>query len=1030
MAALDQQRERIQDDLRGLIAGEVRCDDVFLQLFAGDASIYEIKPLGVVRPRGAADVAACVRYAAEKKISLHARGAGTGVAGESLGSGLILDFSAHFRRVIRIDADRVRVQPGVVHERLNEQLRKAGRVFGPDPATSAVTTLGSMLAVDASGSHWLKYGSTRRHARSLQVVLADGQVLEVGREPLADGLSTSTIPRKRELVNRLVALLTENAELIRRNQPAVPQNHCGYNLVDVLGEGFLDLARLLVGSEGTLALITGATLDTQPLPRYRGVALLLFDSMEKAARAVPDILAHHPAACDLVDRRHLSLVREADLRFEQLVPAETEAVLLVEQDGDDPLEVRSRLHRLVNELWQRKRSVFGARQAFEDDEVELFWRLVDRVQPAFCRLTGPSRPVPVVEDMTVSPDVLPDFLVRMQNVLKRNQVTASLYCHAGQGQFHVRPFLDLAGPGDVERMRRLAEELYEEVFAVSGSISGEHACGLSRTAFVRRQAGPLFDVFLEVKRIFDPENILNPGKIVGDDPDLISRNLRPPMRVPSPPPTTGADSLLQPPSDATAPGGISPSVEPGPMESYPEADAEPADDVATTGLRDLVELQLNWEPARVRAAAAKCNRCGECRTQTARLRMCPVFRFMPMEEASPRAKANLLHGVLAGTLDLGLLTSDEFKAVADLCVHCHACRLECPAGVDIPRLASESKAAHVAANNLSLSDWVLTRLDLLGVLGGMVAPATNWALANRQMRWLLEKTLGIAQGRKLPRVTSRSYLRRAARRRLTRPTRRSGQKVLCFLDVYANYFDPQLAEAMVAVLEHNGVAVYVHPDQKQAGMPSIACGALEHARKIAEHNVAILAESVRQGYHIVATEPSAAQCLTHEYPQLVDDDDARLVAAHSSEAGSFLWNMHTLGQLQLDFKPLNLTVGYHTPCHLRALRVGSPGKNLLGLLPGLRLQHLEAGCSGMAGTFGLTHKNYRSSLRAGLKLITRLRNPELVVGATECSACKIQMEQGATKATLHPIKLLALSYGLMPEITQLLNSPSEELVVT
>jgi Fe-S oxidoreductase len=316
----------------------------------------------------------------------------------------------------------------------------------------------------------------------------------------------------------------------------------------------------------------------------------------------------------------------------------------------------------------------------------------------------------------------------------------------------------------------------------------------------------------------------------------------------------------------------------------------------------------------------------------------------------------------------------------------------------------------------------MTHLDLLGSLGGLIAPAANWALQNRQMRWLFEKTLGISQGRKLPRVTSRSFLRRAARRRLTRPSRRTGQKVLYFVDVYANYFDPQLAEAMVAVLEHNGIAVYVHPEQKQAGMPSIACGALEHARRLAEHNVAIFAEAVRQGYHIVATEPAAALCLAHEYPQLLDDDDARLVAANSSEAGSYLWNMHTRGQLQLDFRPLNVSLGYHTPCHLRALKVGSPGEQLLDLIPGLRLHHIEQGCSGMAGTFGLLHKNYRNSLRAGWKLISWLRDPDLQAGVTECSTCKMQMEQGATKPTIHPIKLLALSYGLMPEVARLLTN--------
>ena len=605
MSRLDQQRERIQDDLRGLVAGEVRCDDVFLQLFASDASIYEIKPLAVVCPRSAADVAACVQYAGQRGLSIHPRGAGTGVAGESLGSGLVLDFSTHLRRVIRVDEDRVRVQSGVVHGRLNDQLRRLGRVFGPDPATSNVTTIGSMIASDAVGSRWLKYGSTRRHVQSLQIVLADGQVLEVGREPLADGLSTSSIPRKRDLVNQLAALLTRHAELIRQHRPKNPQDHGGYHLNDALGEDHVDLASLLAGSEGTLAMITEATLGTQLLPRHRGVAMLLFDSLEKAARTVLDILPQNPTACDLVDRRHLTLAREAEPRFERLIPAETEALLLVEQDGDDLLELRSRLHRLVNELWQQKRLAFGARQAFEEDEVELFWQLIDKVQPALYRTKGSSRPVPIVEDMAVAPEVLPDFLVRMQNVLKRHQVTASLFCHAGQGQLHVQPFLDLANPDDVGRMQRLAEELYQEVFASGGSICGEHACGLSRTPFIRQQTGPLFDVLREVKQIFDPQNLLNPGKIIGDESAPITRCLRPSLPTPA-----QATSIM---------AALSGTVTAAPLEAAAPEPTAPSLSEEGPALRNLVELQLDWDPARVHDATAACNRCGDCRTQTPKL---------------------------------------------------------------------------------------------------------------------------------------------------------------------------------------------------------------------------------------------------------------------------------------------------------------------------------------------------------------------------------------------------------------------------
>ena len=997
MEHFEAQRGIILDDLRGLVRGEVLGDAVFRQLYTSDGSIFEIRPLAIVRPRNTADVVACVQYAAEKGISVQARGAGSGVAGESLGPGIVVDFSKFLRRILYSEQERVRVQPGVIHERLNAQLLRAGRVFGPDPSNSLVTTIGSVLAINATGSRWPKYGAACDNVCSLQVVTAAGEVMELGREPLdvADAAASS----KGALVRRLAAVLAEHEGLIREHGPKSPMHRCGYNLAGVLSETHLDLARLICGSEGTLALITEATLRTQPMPRHRGVALLLFDSMDKAARAVLEILPYHPTACDLMDRRHLSLARETEVRFDLLIPAQTEAILLVEQEGADPNETRMQLRELVNELRDVRHLAFDARQAYDPDDFELFWRLATKIQPALFQVRGPTRPVPVVEDIAVSPEILPEFLVRVQNVLKRHQVTASIFSHAAHGQLHVQPFLDVFNSSDVIRMRRLAEDLYEEVFQVGGTISGEHGVGLARTSFLRRQVGPLYDVFREVKQLFDPTNLLNPGKIVGDDPDLLTRHLRRPIE-----PTTpllvdlGASADPSGPSDAP--------------------------------MRDLVELQLDWHPSEVAASAAECNRCGTCRLQSADARMCPLFRIAPSEEASPRAKANLICGLLSGQLELSTLTSDQFKQVADLCYYCHMCRLECPARVDIPRLVRESKGAYVAANGLPLTDWIMTRLDLVDTLASMVSPAANWALSNRVMRWLGEKALGIAQGRKLPRVASRPFHRRAARRRLTRPSRRTDCKVAYFVDLYANYHDPQLAEALVAVLEHNGVSVYVPPGQRQAGMPAIACGALDHARRLARRNVLVLAEAVRQGYHVIATEPAAALCLQREYPQLLDDEDARLVAANSSEACTFLWRLHREARLRLDFNPVHATLGYHAPCHLAALEVGTPGENLLRLVSGLRVYHLEEGCSGMAGTFGLHHANYRTSLRAGWRLISRLRDPVLQAGTTECSACKIQMEQGTTKPTIHPVKVLALAYGLMPEIGKLLKSPCRELSVT
>ncbi len=389
-----------------------------------------------------------------------------------------------------------------------------------------------------------------------------------------------------------------------------------------------------------------------------------------------------------------------------------------------------------------------------------------------------------------------------------------------------------------------------------------------------------------------------------------------------------------------------------------------------------------------------------------------------------------MRAVLAGTLDPAVLNSDEFKAVADLCVNCKMCRLECPASVDIPRLMIEGKGAYVQVNGLSTSDWIMSRIDWLSAVASMLRPVANWAITNRPARWLIEKTIGIAQGRKLPRLAARSFMRIAARRRLTRATRRSGRKVLYFVDTYANYHDPQLGEALVEVMQHNGIAVYVHPGQTSSAMPLISLGALGRARTLARRNVTVLAEAVRQGYHIITTEPSAALALREEYPSLVEDDDARVVAENTSEACTYLWKLHETGGLQLDLHPVNATIGYHMPCHLRALQVGSPGENLLRLIPSLVVQRLDGGCSGMAGTFGLKRENYRASLRAGWSLISRVRDPGIQVGATECSTCKLQMEQGTHKATIHPLKILALAYGLMPEAGDLLAMRSEELVVT
>lgn len=1006
---MDQERDRVQADLRGVLEGEVHCEDAFVQMYASDASIFEIRPLGVVRPRSTADVVACVQYAAENLIPLHARGAGTGLAGESLGPGLVLDFSHFMRRIVDVGGDRVRVQPGVVLGTLNEQLAQFGRCFGPDPANRAVTTMGSVIAIDGGGSHWLRHGSARRHVESLKVVLASGDVVELGKHALdaapAPGLDPSprtdaetADPHVMRLAQQVGELVRSNAALIEQYRPRVPVSRSGYRLDDILRDNVVDLAKLLVGSEGTLGLTVEATIRTQELSRHRGVVMLLFDRLENAALAALEIPRLGATACDLLDRRLLRLACESDTNYESLLPSGTEALLLVEKEGESAAEVRDGLMQITHLLRRRKKLAFDARIAIEPEDVELYWRLPQRVVPSLYRLKGSTRPLPFVEDIVVPPSELPAFLVSLQNVLKKHQVTASLFGHVGHGQLHIRPFLDLADPEHVRRMQHLARDLYQEVLQVGGSISGEHGDGLSRTWFLRDQFGPLYDVFVQVKDLFDPLRILNPGKIIDQSGQSLLQNLRP---------------------VAPAPLGIA------------VAEADEPDGVAPAAAERLpvIELELAWDQDEIMQASRSCNGCGGCRSQSPGERMCPIFRFSPREEASPRAKANLMRAVLTGKLEASLLKSDAIKQLADLCVNCHQCRLECPANVDIPRLMTECKAQYVADNGLAVSDWFLTRLDTVAAWASLVRPLSNWAIGNRTARWLLEKTLGLAQGRKLPRISARSFVRQAARRGSTRAHRHGGRKVLYFVDVYANWFDPQLAEAFLAVLDHNRIAVRVPAEQAQAGMAMITAGSLTRARRIAARNVSLLADAVRQGYKIVATEPAAVLALTREYLALLDDEDALLVSQNTVEACSYLWKLHQSGNLELDLKPVNLTVGYHEPCHVRALQdERTPGANLLRLIPGLTVREIDAGCSGMAGVFGMKRENYRSSLRAGWDLISAMRAPTLQVGTTECSCCKLQMEQGTTKPTMHPLKLMALAYGLMPEVATQLQAPGEDLV--
>ena len=976
-------RARLREDFRNQFRGDLRLDDISRRLYSTDASLFQIEPLGVVAPRDEVDLGFIVRYAKENGLSLVPRGAGTGLAGESLGAGLVVDTSVYFRSILETGEARVRVQPGVVLRQLNAHLAETGRRFAPDPASRASCTIGGMLGTNASGGKCAIHGYTRDHVAALSVVWDDGSSERLDRLPIS--AAAPDLARTAEIRLGVKTLFDANAALIQASQPKTAFNRCGYNLHSSAGLAGPDLIDILVGSEGTLALFTEATLRTIPLAGGRAAAAFGFATIEGALHAARLARELWPAACDILDRRLLSLARARTPEAAAAIPPEAEAAILVEFEREVEADARDAVRTLIDTLQNVHHLALLAVPAYGDAAADRLWDVRDAALSSLYAIGRGSRPVAFVEDIGVAPDDLGDFVGRSREVLKRHEVSASFLIHAATGQVHLRPLLDLENPTDAAKLWPLAEELHCLAIDMGGTVSAQHGTGIARTPWVERQYGRLFPVLREVKQLFDPHGLFNPGKIVGLDPSRPAWPLR--------------AAVLE-----SAHESLSPSATDGPATSY----------------KPFRRSLLHWQPGEMVQAVSACNGCGACRTEMPGQRMCPVFRVNHSEDSSPRAKANLFRDLLAGGLER--LGDAAVRQVADLCVNCKMCGRECPGQADIPKLMLEAKAANHAARGLSRSDWLLARIDGLAALGGRFPLTANLILGRPVARWLLDKVFGLSRHRSLPRFAYRPFQSLARRRGLTKlESGRAG--VAYFTDTVANVFDPSVAEATVAVLNHNGIPVYVPPKQRGTGAAALAQGDTDTARRRLIDNVRVLAECVRGGLTVVCSEPTAALHFRLDALGLADDPDVRLVAENAVELTAYLWDLHAAGRLKTDFQTFDFSIGHHVPCHIKALGNGVRGPSLLALIPGVRVNKIDVGCSGMAGAFGLKAKNYEMSLEIGRPMLDELARPDHLFGASECSACRMQMQEGTGKRSLHPVQYLALAYGLMPALESRLRHP-------
>jgi FAD/FMN-containing dehydrogenase/Fe-S oxidoreductase len=951
-------RERLVRQLDG----EVAFDDYTRHLFSRDSSIYSITPRGVVYPRHAGDVAATVSVAAEYGVPVLPRGGGTSLAGQCVGEGIVLDTSRHMTAILDIDPDgrTARVQPGVVQDELNEATARHGLMFGPDTSTSNRATIGGMIGNNSAGSGSVRYGMTIDHVRALEVVLSDASTARF--EPL-DDLEQERRAQRSTLEGRihreLPSLVDGHRDAIATGYPKFWRRAGGYRLDRLAEHGTpFDLARFVVGSEGTLVIATEATVELVPRPSRTVIAVGHFHSTTAAIAATEDALACDPAAVELMDRTILDLSRSRIeyARLGSILEGDPDALLFVSFSGDDEAALLADADRLAA-LWARHGHGYHTLRAETPEQQAALLKVRKAgLGLLMAASTGTNRPTAFVEDTAVDPARLPEYAERFAKLLDRHGLRAGFYGHASVGCLHVRPFLDLTRPDEIDRMRAVAEEVRELVTEFGGANSSEHGDGLARSEFNRALYGDeLYEAMRAVKRLFDPDNRLNPGKIV--DAPAMTEHLR----------------------DAALPA-------PGPLRTKLDFS------VSSGGSNGM------------RGAADRCMNIGLCRKSGAGA-MCPSYMATRLEDDSTRGRANALVKALSEPDPRTALGDERLHEVLDLCLMCKACKSECPLGVDMATLKSEALAQRHEVHGTPLRSRVFAAIRLLNRLGSVTAPLSNLPGRVPALRRALGGLLDIAPARPLP-VFARRNLVRWFRSR-SHPGAAPRGTVTFLADSFTSYTEPGIGAAAIELLEAAGHRVRLE-SRGCCGRAALSKGLLDTAQRQARALVDALASTDGP---VVGCEPSCLLTLRDEHRALLGDDPrvadvggrARLVEEVLVEAiddGALA--------LRPDSWPAGRRILFHGHCHQKA-EVGTAATvALLRRIPGAEVVELDAGCCGMAGSFGFEAEHYDVSMAVGedrLFPAVRAAAGDTAVAATGVS-CRQQIQHGTTRRAHHPVELV------------------------
>ncbi|MCK1351979.1 FAD-binding protein [Bradyrhizobium sp. CW7] len=958
------------------VTGDVLFDAFSRGRYATDASFYQIMPTGVVVPRTMDEALRALAIARDEGLKVSPRGGGTSQCGQTVNDGLVVDLSKHLNRILSLDVEgrTCVVEPGIVLDDLNRQLKKHGLWFPVDVSTASRATIGGMAGNNSCGGRSLRYGTMRDNTLSMEAALADGTLSRFGEVSryLSDLDANDSA---QALFRDMLDLGAREANEIAARFPKVQRRVGGYNLDALVPRNARNnMAHLLVGSEGTLAFTTKVELKLWPVIRNKALGICHFGSFYEAMDAAQHLVKLKPIAVELVDRTMLALGRDIAMFrpiISTAIKGDPDAVLVVEfaeENQADNLVRLKQLGELMGDLgfgWNNDKRKWGG--VVEITEPTLQSGIADFRAAGLnvmMSMKQEGKPVSFVEDCAVPLPHLADYTARLSEVFAKHGTSGTMYAHASEGCLHVRPVLNLKLEKDVKAMRAIAEEAFELVREYKGSHSGEHGDGLVRSEFHATMFGErLVADFREVKQRFDPDCVLNPGKIV-DAPRMDDRSLfrfKPEYRV----------AELKTKLDWSA---------------YPGAGG---------GFQGAVEM---------------CNNNGACRKLEGGV-MCPSYRATRNEKDVTRGRANTLRLAISGQLGAGALSSDEMMETLKLCVSCKACRHECPTGVDMAKMKIEVLAARTASHGLTLRDRLVGYLPRYAGLASRFAPLANLRNRSPLLRKLFERFAGISARRALPAFRSDVFVPPAE---AVGPE--TGREIVLFADTFNRIYERENLEAALRVLSAGGYRVHL-PKPASGGRPLccgrtfLSAGLVDEARSELDRLVAAFAPFATRGVPIVGLEPSCLFTLRDELASLRKDDDAKAVGAHALTFEEFLVREAEAGRLQLPLGTVADKALVHGHCHQKSFGAFKPVEQVLRLIPRLEVETIESSCCGMAGAFGYGADTYDASIEmAELSLLPAVRradqNTLLVADGT---SCRHQIHDGAQREALHVARVLAMS---------------------